>query len=176
MELNSKQKATKYFVYFILIALAHLFQNVSGLFPEIFGARCFFLLPVAIILAMGEDVLGGTMIGLFSGLLWDLTASVHLGFNCIFIAVMCFFASAIASNIIRDTFITNMIFSTVTIFLYCVIYWLFFIIIKGVHGAQDTILSFYIPCAVYTTVLSPVFWLILNPIKEKLNLIKKQDY
>lgn len=176
MELTTNQKIKKYIVYCLIIILADLLQNVSGLFPEIFGARCFLLLPIAIIFAMGEDYLGGTVIGLFAGLLWDLTASVHLGFNCIFIAFMCFIASALASNIVRDTFITNMISSVVTIFIYCVVYWLFFIIIKGVKGGEDTILSFYLPCGIYTAVFSPVLWLLLNPLKKKLNLIKKQDY
>lgn len=176
MELSTKQKTKKYIIYCLIIILADLLQNVSGLFPEIYGARCFLLLPIAVIFAMGEDILGGTFIGLFAGLLWDLTASVHLGFNCIFIALMCFVASALSSNITRDTFITNMISSSVTIILYCTVYWLFFIIIKGVKGGEDTILSFYIPCAIYTLVLTPILWLILNPLKQKLNLIKKQDY
>lgn len=176
MELTAKQKTKKYIIYFLIIVVADLLQNVSGLFPEIYGARCFLLLPIAIILAMGEDVFAGTVIGLFAGLLWDLTASVHMGFNCVFIALMCFIVSALTSNIIRDTFITDMILSLITIFVYAGVYWLFFIIIKGVKGGEDTILNFYLPCAFYTAVLSPVLWLILNPLKNKLNLIKKQDY
>lgn len=176
MELTAKQKTKKYVIYFLIIVVADLLQNVSGLFPEIYGARCFLLLPIAIILAMGEDVFAGTVIGLFAGLLWDLTASVHMGFNCIFIALMCFIVSALTSNIIRDTFITDMILSLITIFVYAGVYWLFFIIIKGVKGGEDTILNFYLPCSFYTAVLSPVLWVILNPLKNKLNLIKKQDY
>lgn len=176
MELTAKQKAKKYIIYFLIIIVADFLQNVSGLFPEIYGARCFLLLPIAIIFAMGEEVLGGTIIGLFAGLLWDLTASVHMGFNFIFIALMCFIASALTSNIIRDTFITDMILSLITIFVYSTVYWLFFIIIKGVDGGEDTILNFYLPCGIYTAVLSPVLWLILNPLKNKLNLVKKQDY
>lgn len=169
MELTKKQKTIKYFCYCLIILLADILQNTDGLFPEIFGARCFLLLPTAIILAMGEDFFAGALIGLFAGLLWDLSGAVHLGFNCIFITVMCFIASALVAYITRDTFITNMLSSAVTIVLYCVVYWLCFIVIRGVDGGEMTLFTFYIPCAVYTMALSPLLWLILRPIKRKLN-------
>ena len=176
MELTQNQKIKKYVSYCLILAVLDLIQNTAGLSVEIFGARCFLLLPAAIIFAMGEDILGGTMVGLFAGLLWDLTSGIHMGFNCVYIALMCFIASALASNIARDTFITNMIMCIVTISIYCTVYWLFFIIIKGVEGAEDTILSFYFPCGIYTTLISPIMWLILNPVKKKLNLINNQDF
>ncbi len=176
MELTKRQKTIKYFCYCLIIVLADLLQNTAGLFPQIFGARCFLLLPIAIILAMGEDIFAAALIGLFSGLLWDLTGAVHLGFNCIYITVFCMIAAALVSYIARDTFITNMISSAVTIIFYCILYWLLFIIIKGVDGGEMTIFTFYIPCAIYTGILTPVLWLILKPIKAKLNREQKQDF
>lgn len=167
--MTKKQNTLKYFCYFLIILVCHLLQNVGGLFPEIYGARCFLLLPVSIILAMGEDEKSGALIGLFAGLLWDITSGVHLGFNCIYITLMCFFSAALVTYIARDIFITNMVCSSITIILYSFIYWLFFIIIKGVDGGEMTLVTFYIPCTIYTIVLSPVLWLILNPIKRKLN-------
>ena len=176
MELTRKQKTIKYLCFCLIILLSDLLQNTTGLFPQIFSARCFLLLPVAVILAMGEDVFSGALLGLFAGLLWDLSAAVHLGFNCIYITVICFLSSALVSYIARNTFITNMISSALTIILYCLIYWLCFIIIKGVDGGEMTLFSFYLPCAIYTGVLSPVIWLILTPIKRKLNHEKKHDF
>lgn len=176
MELTKKQKTIKYFCYCLVIIFADLLQNTAGLFPQIFGARCLLLLPAAIILAMGEDMLAGAIIGLFAGLLWDLTSAVHLGFNCIFLMIMCLISSALVSYITRDTFITNMISSAAAILLYCLLYWLIFIIIKGVNGGELTILTFYIPCAIYTCALAPVLWLLLKPIKAKLNHEQKQDF
>lgn len=176
MELTKKQRTIKYFCYFLVIVLADLLQNVSGLFPEIAGARCFLLLPAAIIFAMGENILAGALIGLFAGLLWDLSGAVHMGFNCIFILLFCLIASALTTYITRDTFITNMIMTAVTIVLYCLIYWLCFIVIKGSGNETAVLFRFYVPCAVYTAVLSPILWLILNPMKRKLNHIQKLDF
>lgn len=176
MELSKKQKTMKYFCYCLMILLADLLQNTGGLFPQIFGARCFLLLPLAIILSMGEDIIASAFMGLFAGLLWDMSGAVHLGFNCIFIAVVCFLSSALVTYIVRDTFITNMICAALVIILYCFLYWLFFIVIKGVDGGETTLFSFYIPCAIYTLILTPVIWLIMKPVKAKLNFVKSQEF
>lgn len=176
MELSKKQKTMKYFCYCLMILLADLLQNTGGLFPQVFGARCFLLLPLAIILAMGEDIIASAFMGLFAGLLWDMSGAVHLGFNCIFIAVVCFLSSALVTYIVRDTFITNMICAALVIILYCFLYWLFFIVIKGVDGGETTLFSFYIPCAIYTLILTPVIWFIMKPVKAKLNFVKSQEF
>lgn len=167
--MSKRQQTIKYIFYCLIILICDLLQNVSGLFPEIYGARCFLLLPVSIILAMGEDERNGALLGLFAGLLWDLTSGVHMGFNCIYIMLMCFFSSALVTYIARNIFITNIVSITVTTVLYAFICWLFFIIIKGISGGEMTLVTFYLPCVIYTLVLTPIIYLILKPIKRKLN-------
>lgn len=167
--MTKRQKTIKYICYCLIILLCDMLQNVGGLFPEIYGARCFLLLPVTIILAMGEDEITGALLGFFAGLLWDLTSGVHMGFNCIYIALMCFFSCALVTYIARDIFITNIVSISVTTVLYGFLYWLFFIIIKGVSKGEMTLITFYIPCVIYTLVLSPLIYVILKPLKRKLN-------
>ena len=123
--MSAKKQTVKYIIYCLIILGCDLLQNVQGLFPEVWGARCFLLLPVTIILAMGEDEKNGALLGLFAGLLWDLTSGVHMGFNCIFIMIMCFFSCALVTYIARDIFITNFVSITVATVLYGFIYWLF---------------------------------------------------
>ncbi len=165
--MTKKRTVLKFFIYALIILLCDLLQNTSGLFPEINGARCFLLLPVSIILSMGEDEKYGAIIGLFAGLLWDTASGVHMGFNCIYIMIMCFFSCALVTYIARNTFITNMVCALLTTGIYCIIYWLFFIIIKGVESAEMTLFTFYIPCMLYTFVMTPIIWLILRPLKNK---------
>lgn len=172
MDLTRKQKTIKYVCFCLLILIADLLQNVSGLLPEIFGARCFIIIPAVVILSLGEDELTASLLGLFAGFLWDMSSAVHMGFNCIFFAVICFISSALVNRLIRDTFITNMLLSITAIILYCLTYWLCFIIIKGVDGGEDTIFSFYIPCAIYTAAITPIVFLIYKPIKKKLKNLK----
>lgn len=169
MDLSYKQRTLKVVIYLVLTALAALIQNTAGLTLEIGGARCFLLLPVCMILGAGEDERFAAVIALVGGMLWDLSTAVHLGFNAIYMCIMCFFGAALITYIIRNTFITNFIFSTVFIIIYCILYWLFFIIIKDVRGAELSLFTFYLPSALYTIVLTPFIYLILRPIKNKLN-------
>lgn len=169
MDLSYKQRTLKVVVYLILTALAALIQNTAGLTIEIGGARCLLLLPVCMILGSGEDERFAAVIALVGGMLWDLSSAVHLGFNAIYMCIMCFFGAALITYILRNTFITNFIFSVVFILIYCILYWLFFIIIKDVRGAELSLFTFYLPSALYTIVITPFIYLILRPIKNRLN-------
>ena len=169
MDLSYKQRKLKVVIYLVLTALAALIQNTAGLALEIGGARCFLLLPVCMILGSGEDERFAAVIALVVGMLWDLSSAVHLGFNAVYMCIMCFFGAALITYIIRNTFITNFIFSMVFILIYCILYWLFFIIIKDVRGAELSLFTFYLPSALYTIIITPVIYLILRPIKNRLN-------
>jgi rod shape-determining protein MreD len=164
--MSKRKKAAKYTCCCLFIAVCALLQNVQGLMPEIHTARCFLLIPAAVILAMGEDERTGALLGLFAGLLWDITSGVHMGFNCIYLAVMCFLASALTTYLMRDIFVTALLASGVATVLYCILYWLLFIIIRGVDGGELTILTFYAPCAVYTVAVSALMYFILRPFKK----------
>lgn len=169
MDLSYKQRTLKVVIYLVLTALAALIQNTAGLTLEIGGTRCFLLLPVCMILGSGEDERFAAVIALVGGMLWDLSSAVHLGFNAVYMCIMCFFGASLITYIIRNTFITNFIFSTVFILIYCILYWLFFIIIKDVRGAELSLFTFYLPSALYTIIITPVIYLILRPIKNRLN-------
>lgn len=168
MDLKYQNRVTKTIIYFIAVTITALIQNTAGLTIEIGGARCFILIPLSIILGMGEDEFFAGILGLFSGLLWDTSSAVHLGFNAVFLCIVCYLSAVAVNYIVRDTFITALVFSVTAIFMYSLLYWLFFIIIKNVSGAELTLFSFYIPCAVYTTVITPIVWMCASPIKKKL--------
>ena len=168
MELTKKQRYTKYICFGVLIIAAELLQNISGLLPEIYSARCFIMIPALIFIVIGEDEIPAAIIGLLSGMLWDASSGVHMGFNCIFFAVLCFIISALINRLLRDTFITNMLMCAIGIVIYCVTYWLCFIVIKGINGAQKTILTFYLPCAIYTMAATPFVYTVIKRIKKQL--------
>ena len=175
MELTKKEKTTKYLVYCLVIAVAALFQNVGGLWFEIGGARCFFLIPVCIILGLDEDEKASALLGLFAGLLWDSVSAQHMGYNAVFLMVFCYITSAFVTFILRDTFWIEFIAAAIVSLLYVVIYWLFFVLRKGVDGSAVSFLNFYLPCFVYTVAIMPILYLVLTPLKRKLNKEPKED-
>lgn len=175
MELTKKEKTTKYVIYCLVIAVASLFQNVGGLWFEIGGARCFFLIPVCIILGLDEDEKVSALLGLFAGFLWDMLSAQHMGFNSIFLMVLCYIVSAFVTFIFRDTFVIEFVSTLILTLLYVLLYWLFFVLRRGVEGSAVSFLNFYFPCFVYTAFMMPILYLILTPLKRKLNKIPKED-
>ena len=169
MDLSYRKKISKTIIYILIIAVSAIIQNTNGLTIEIGGARCFLLLPVTIMLSMGEDEGFAGILGLVGGLFWDLNSAVHFGFNAAFMCITCFFCAAFVTYIIRNTFISNVVFSVLSAFIYAFLYWLFFIIIKGVHGAELSLFSFYLPSAIYTMAATPFIWFFINWIKKKLD-------
>lgn len=169
MELTKKEKTVKYLVYCLLIAGAALLQNVSGLFPQIGGARCFLLIPVVIVLGIEEDEKNAAFLGLFGGLLWDIFSVQHMGFNCIYLMIMCYISSALVSYIFRNTFWVSLTASVIPVFLYCLLYWAVFILARESQGSVSAFFVFYLPCAIYTSVISFIVCAVLNVIKKKLN-------
>ena len=169
MELTKKQATIKYCVYCLLIVIADLMQNVGGLWFEIGGARCFFVIPVAVILGIDEEEKTSALLGFFAGLLWDCVARQHMGFNCIFLMLLCFVISSFVSYLFRPTYWICALSAVFTVFLYCIIYWLLFMVIVHSEGSVQTIASFYIPSALYTSVMTLALCALIMPLKRKLN-------
>lgn len=64
MDQTYRQRTGKIICYVILVCLAALIQNTSGLSIEIGGARCFLLLPVCMMIGIGEDERTAALIAL----------------------------------------------------------------------------------------------------------------
>jgi rod shape-determining protein MreD len=175
MELSKREKTIKYFLFCLVIAAFSLLQNVGGLWFEIGGARCFFLIPVCVILGLDEDEKISALLGLFAGLLWDTVSAQHMGYNAVFLMVLCYITSALVTFIFRDTFRIEFAITGIMSLLYVLIYWLFFVLRKGVDGSAISFLSFYLPCFVYTLAMMPLLYLILTPLKRKLNKEPKES-
>ena len=169
MELSKRDKTIKYIAFCFIIAFSALLQNVGGLWFEIGTARCFFIIPVCVITGLGEDERTSALLGFFVGLLWDIVSAQHMGFNCIFLMVVCYVVSAFETFIFRDTFKFEFVSTVIISFLYVLCYWLFFVLRRGVDGSAISFLTFYFPCFVYTSAMMPLLYLLINPLKKKLN-------
>ena len=175
MELTKREKTIKYTLSCLIIALFALLQNVGGLWFEIAGARCFFLIPVCVILGLDEDEKVSALLGLFAGLLWDCVSVQHMGFNSVILMVTCYIVSAFVTFIFRDTFWIEFVSSAAITLVYVFAYWLFFVLRRGVDGSAVSLVNFYLPSFVYTVAMMPILYLILTPVKRKLNKQAKES-
>ena len=172
MELSFREKTIKYFIYALVILAASILQNVDGAWFTVFGARCFFLVPVCVIIGLGEDERGAAFLGMFGGALWDMISSQHRIFGLIFLALACYISSSLVNFIFRNTFGFAMIASGVSIVLFILLYWLFFVVPGGEDGRLAALGFFYIPSAVYTFAMTVLIYPALRLLKEKLNKSK----
>ena len=169
MELTKKQRKIKYALFCLVIAAAALLQNTGGLWFALGNARCFFLLPVCVILGLEEDEKTAALLGLFGGFLWDCVSVQHLGFNAIFLMMTCYLTSALVSYLLRATFWMGVTASAAVTLLYCLLYWLLFVLIGGKNGAGVSFFYFYLPCFFYTTAMAMPLSVLLTALKRKLN-------
>lgn len=169
MKLTKKQMTIKYAVYCLLILLAEIFQNINGLWPTIGGARCFFIIPVVVILSIDEEPRIAALLGLFTGLMWDTLSVQHMGFNLLFFTIVCYILSSLIAYLFRGTFWVQLVGSIIATVLYCLCYWLIFMVVKKSEGSVDSIWYFYLPSMLYTSVMSFLACLVIKPIKSRLN-------
>lgn len=169
MELTKREKTIKYLVYALIVGLSALIQNVGGLSLEIGRARCFILIPVALLLSIGEQEIPAAIIGLSAGLLWDMVSAQHTGYNSIFLMVMCYFMAVMISHLLRGTYWVGVVCSILSTLFYVVIYWLLFVVAKGGDGAIMTFVYFYLPSFIYTSVATVLLNLFIVPLKGRLN-------
>ncbi len=175
MELTRKRKTIKYLCYCAVLLLCALLQNVDSLSLQLGSARCFLLIPAAVLLGINEDEKTAAFLGLFAGMLWDMISARHVGFNCIMLMLLCFASSALVSYVFRNTFITGLLAAVAAVIIYCPLYWLFFVLIKSPDGAGGVFLKFYLPCMVYTAAVAPLLEAALIPIKSKLSGERQLD-
>lgn len=169
MILTKRERKIKYFVYCLLIVLAGFIQCSGGRWLEIGNAKCFFLIPFAVALGIDEDERGSAFLGFSAGLIWDAFSLSHSGFNCIFLMLVCYISSSLVSYLIRSTYWVTVFASIVSTILYSVLYWLLFVVIDGGDGALQSFGLFYVPCMLYTSIVSLLVVAVLRPIKRKLN-------
>ena len=169
MELSYREKTIKYGIYAAVILLAAFLQNIGGAWFTVFGARCFFLIPVCVLLGLGEDERVSAVIGLFGGMLWDMISAQHRIFCAVFLTLVCYICSSLVTRLFRNTYRYGVIASAASAFLFSIIYWLIYVLIGGGDGRLSALGFFYIPSFIYTAVMAFPLYLVLRPFKAKLN-------
>lgn len=152
----------------IIIIISAMLQNTAHLFPTIFGARAFLLIPVVVCISMFEKDVTAALFGAFAGMLWDMTSAVNDGFNTIFLMLIGSICGILVNFIMRNNMVTAMLLSSGALLLYSLSYWLIFVIARGVEGGASMFLTFFLPCSVYTLVFTPLIYLIIRLFMKKL--------
>lgn len=145
-------------IFVLLIIFTAILQNTHGLFPKIYNASAMLIIPLVICIAMFENEITGMALGLTAGLLWDFYSARMDGFYAVLLTLAGFFCSYLIRRYMRNNIVTAVVFVGVCSFACVFSYWLFFVLIGGTDGAGILLLKKYLPSALYTLILTPIYY------------------
>ena len=160
---DNKPKYIRYSIYSVIILIAFALQSTSVAFPEIFGARAFLLVCVAISIAMHEREIPAAIFGAACGILADTAAGVE-GFNALVLTILCAVCSILISHLMQNNIVTAFVLSAGATVIYEVLYVIVNYCISIGIVPWRQIFTFYLPSFVYTLIFVPVFYYVIKKV------------
>ena len=158
---DNKPKYIRYSIYSVIILIAFALQSTSVAFPEIFGARAFLLVCVAISIAMHEREIPAAIFGAACGILADTAAGLE-GFNALVLTILCAVCSILISHLMQNNIVTAFVLSAGATVIYEVLYVIVNYCISIGIVPWRQIFTFYLPSFVYTLIFVPVFYYVIK--------------
>lgn len=161
---ENKEEIEKRAVFVLLIILTAVFQNTGGLFPRIFGASPMLLVPLTVCIGMFENDMGGMLLGLTAGVIWDFYSANVEGLYGIMLLTAGYAAAFLIARYMRNNVVTACVYSFITSFLCATLYFLFYVLPCGTKGAGEAYLKFYLVSVLYTLILTPVYYFFVRAV------------
>ena len=152
----------------VIVLITAMAQITKGGFPSLFGARAMLLLPLTVVISMFERGFAGMFFGIYAGLLCDIFSSSHDGFYIIVFTVIGFTCGTLITYQLRNNIVTAMLLALLSSLCVVSLYWFFFVFISKTDMALYLYVRYYLLSAVYTTVFTPVYYLIVMKLSEKI--------
>lgn len=154
-------------MYVLLTVFTAILQNTDGLFPKIQNVPAMLLVPLVVCISVFEKPVTGMLFGLLAGFCWDFYSGVFDGFYIILLTLSGYACSMLINRYMRNNIVTAMVFS-LSLSLFCsMLYWLLFILLPGTDGALLLVTKIYLPCALYTAALTPLYYYFVKMIWQK---------
>lgn len=167
MTVQTKIKTKRYLVYALIIFLAHLLQSTVPIFPQIVSVRPLLMISVAVCISMFEGEIIGAVAGLVSGMLWDTVTVTADGYNALYLMLACAVCGVLLRIFMRNNIITFFIMNSGITILYLITYVLFFVSARGIDGAGQIFLRYYLPMGVYSILLTPLWYILIRTVYRK---------
>lgn len=139
-----------------------LMQTAPRFFPVIAYARPNPLVVFAVCVAFFEGPQMGAIIGVISGLLWDLYSFRLFGLNAMLLLIICVAVGLLVQWLFRANFLSGMLLCVSAVLVHTMLEWLLCYALF-LHDETGAVLwNVYLPNALYTMILSPlIYWLVL---------------
>lgn len=150
----------------LLILLTSVLQNTF------FGAvkpGLLLLIPLTVCISIYEREFAAFFFGILSGALWDLASPVADGVFALCFALLAFACGLLAKRVFRNTLAASMLLCFLfvsSVNLVSVVYDLFN---AGFSGILPAVLRVYLPSALLTTLVEPLFYFPVRAIEHLLH-------
>lgn len=145
----------------IALLLALLQMSPNG-FPPIAFARPEPLVLFVVCVAMLEGPTIGSVMGIISGLLWNLYSSRLFGYYGLMLMFIGVAVGLLVQWLLRANFASAMLLCSGAVLLYTLLDWVLCYVLFMDEETIPVFLNVYLPNALYTVLLSPfMYWLIL---------------
>ncbi len=155
-----KYKLFRGFAYTLEILVLYVLQETPSLFMAVSGIRPVLIISAAVTIAILENQNIGFGFGAFCGILMDIGSGGLIGFNALFLSVLCYFVGLAAVDYIKTNIITAFICSIISVFLLLSIHFIFFYVFKSYSSAGYAYFKHYLPMMFYAVLPTPILYLL----------------
>lgn len=164
---ENKEEIKKRTVFALLIVFTAILQNTNGLFPKILNTPAMLLIPLTVCVSMFENDMGGMIFGLFAGIIWDFYGAHFDGFYAVILTSAGYACSFLIARYMRNNFVTALVFTGTISLVTATFYFVIFILPSGIAGAGNLYVKRYLAGALYSTLLSPLYYFFVRMIALK---------
>lgn len=161
---ENKEEYKRNGIFLLLIVFTAILQNTNGLFPRIYNASAMLIIPLVICISMFEREITSMALGLAAGLIWDFYSTRMDGFYSVLLVLTGFFCSYLIRRYMRNNIVTALVYTGLCSLVCVGAYWIFFAVAGGAQGAGMLLINKYLPSALYTAVLTPVYYYFIKMI------------
>lgn len=151
----------KYLAYALEVVLLAVLQSTPKLLPEIFGAKPFLLLALALSITAFEDFIPSIIFAAVCGTVSDLNSSGAVGYFAIAFTVVCAAVHYFSGTYLNNTLFTFIITSAAAVLPVLGFFFVIFRAIGGGEGIWTLFFGHYI-LRMVLTLLSAVILYVIN--------------
>ncbi|HCA04447.1 MAG TPA: hypothetical protein DEO32_00965 [Ruminococcaceae bacterium] len=155
---SSNRAFFKYLAYALELVLLAVLQSTPRLLPEIFGAKPFLLLALALSVTAFEDFIPSIIFAALCGIISDLNSGGTVGYFAVTLTIVCAVIHYFRGTYLNATMFTFIITSLAGAAAVLILYFIIFRAFGG--GSWELFLSRYISRVILTLLASVILYII----------------
>lgn len=166
-ELKKNDSIKRRLVLTVMLLVTFLLQTTGGFFPAPLGIHACLLVPATVCIAMFEREFSGLFFGLAAGMALETVSPDSVCFYSVIFTLIGFGSGMLITYLMRNNLVTATIFTFVFTLILNSLYCLFFYTFDGIAITFAFYLKYYFVSAFYTTVFTPIFYLLVRLASKK---------